>query len=237
MILDMIQGCRHLRRLTDRWTLSKNSTTWLKDSRVWRKAGLYWENFDYNYIHPGSIFIPCHGMTPDGLRAQYLIPNLSWSAIAYPSNCPFRSGHVITQSRKISANSPLAERKQTADREPLCRIFLEKPSFFQTDFFTKLGPQIILLPLPNFGVNRREAHQAKKLDFVDSESEDKGSKESPKNSPPQSPRENRLPSMGDQPQEHKIGELCTPDIIDLPILNLEEIWRPFKIKTSTIRMV
>jgi hypothetical protein len=44
--------------------------------------------------------------------------------------------------------------------------------------------------------------------------------------------------MGDQPpQEHKIGELCTPDIIDLPILNLEEIGRPFEIKTSTIRMV
>jgi hypothetical protein len=31
--------------------------------------------------------------------------------------------------------------------------------------------------------------------------------------------------------------LCTPDIIDLPILNLEEIGRPFEIKTSTIRMV
>jgi hypothetical protein len=83
---------------------------------------------------------------------------------------------------------------------------------------------------------RREAHQAKKLDFVDSESEDKGSQESPKNSPPQSPRENRLPPMGDQPPlERKIGELCTPDIIDLPILNLEEIGRPFEIKTSTIR--
>jgi hypothetical protein len=59
-----------------------------------------------------------------------------------------------------------------------------------------------------------EAHQAKKLDFVDSESKDKGSKESSKNSPPQSPRENRPPPMGDQPpQERKIGELCTPDII------------------------
>jgi hypothetical protein len=44
--------------------------------------------------------------------------------------------------------------------------------------------------------------------------------------------------MGDQPpQERKIGELCTLDIIDLPILNLEEIGRPFEIKTSTIRMV
>jgi hypothetical protein len=83
-----------------------------------------------------------------------------------------------------------------------------------------------------------KAHQAKKLDFVDSKSEDQGSKESPKHSPPQSPRENRLPPMGEQPpQERKIGELCTSDIIDLPILNLEEIGRLFKIKTSTIRMV
>jgi hypothetical protein len=43
--------------------------------------------------------------------------------------------------------------------------------------------------------------------------------------------------MGDQPQERKIGGLCTPDIIYLPILNLEEIGGPFGIKTSTIRMV
>jgi hypothetical protein len=56
---------------------------------------------------------------------------------------------------------------------------------------------------------RREAHQAKKLDFVDSKSEDEGLLESPKNSPPQNPRENRLPPMGEQPpRERKIGELC-----------------------------
>jgi hypothetical protein len=44
--------------------------------------------------------------------------------------------------------------------------------------------------------------------------------------------------MGEQPQpECKIRELCTPDIIYLPILNLMEIGRPFEIKTSTIHMV
>jgi hypothetical protein len=44
--------------------------------------------------------------------------------------------------------------------------------------------------------------------------------------------------MGEQPQpECKIGELCTPDIVDLPILKLVEIGRPFDIKTSTICMV
>jgi hypothetical protein len=87
-----------------------------------------------------------------------------------------------------------------------------------------------------YKLRRREA-QAKKLDFVDSKAEDEGSLESPKESPPRSPRENRLPPMGEQLQERKMGELCTPDIVDLPILNLAEIGRPFKIKTSTIRMV
>jgi hypothetical protein len=43
--------------------------------------------------------------------------------------------------------------------------------------------------------------------------------------------------MGEQLQEGKIGELCTPHIIVLPILNLADIERPFEIKTSTIRMV
>jgi hypothetical protein len=47
----------------------------------------------------------------------------------------------------------------------------------------------------------------KKLDFVDSKSEDEGSSESLKKSPPRSPRENRLPLVGEQPQEHKIGKL------------------------------
>jgi hypothetical protein len=42
---------------------------------------------------------------------------------AYPSIRPFRSGHVTTRSRKINANSPFAERKQTADRKLLYRIF------------------------------------------------------------------------------------------------------------------
>jgi hypothetical protein len=85
-----------------------------------------------------------------------------------------------------------------------------------------------------YKLRRCEAQQAKKLDFVDSKLEEEGSLESPKNSPPQSPQENRLPPMGEQPQECKIGELCTPDIIDLPILNITKIGRPFEIKTSTI---
>jgi hypothetical protein len=54
-------------------------------------------------------------------------------------------------------------------------------------------------PKKLYRLRRREAHQDKKLDFVDSKAEDEGSLESPKESPPQSPRENRLPPMGEQP--------------------------------------
>jgi hypothetical protein len=33
-----------------------------------------------------------------------------------------------------------------------------------------------------------------------------------------------------------VQELCTPDIVDLPIINLQDAGRPFKIKVYTIRM-
>jgi hypothetical protein len=58
------------------------------------------------------------------------------------------------QSREISANSPFAKRKQTADRKFFCRILLKKPSFSGQGFFTKMGPQIRLPPVPNSGVNK-----------------------------------------------------------------------------------
>jgi hypothetical protein len=46
-----------------------------------------------------------------------LIPNLSLNAITYPSIRPFRSGHVTTQSRKISATFflPNGRKLPTAD--------------------------------------------------------------------------------------------------------------------------
>jgi hypothetical protein len=46
-----------------------------------------------------------------------------------------------------------------------------------------------------YRLRRREAQQDKKLDFVNSKSEDEGSFESLNNSPPQGPRKNRLPPM------------------------------------------
>jgi hypothetical protein len=42
--------------------------------------------------------------------------------------------------------------------------------------------------------------------------------------------------MGEQPQPECKIELCTPDIVDVPIINLQDAGRPFKIKVSTIHM-
>jgi hypothetical protein len=82
------------------------------------------------------------------IQGSYLYPVVAWlledyaynicylihrpNANAYPSIRPFRSGHVTTQSRETSADSPFAERKQTADREPSAKSF--KETFLQTDF-------------------------------------------------------------------------------------------------------
>jgi hypothetical protein len=43
--------------------------------------------------------------------------------------------------------------------------------------------------------------------------------------------------MGEQSQSERKIELCTLDVIDLPIINLQDAGRPFKINVSTIRMM
>jgi hypothetical protein len=43
--------------------------------------------------------------------------------------------------------------------------------------------------------------------------------------------------MEEQPQPERKIELCTPDIVDRPIINLQDVGRPFKIKVTTIHMV
>jgi hypothetical protein len=79
-------------------------------------------------------------------------------------------------------------------------------------------------------MQRRRATQAKGLETLDSNVEVEGPSKSPRESPPPSPKEDQH-----QPPERKI-KLCTPDIVDLPIINLQDTGRPFKIKVSTIRM-
>jgi hypothetical protein len=83
---------------------------------------------------------------------------------------------------------------------------------------------------------RRRATQAKGLQALDQKVE--GPSESPRESPPPSSKEDQPqpPPIGEQPQPEREIELCTLDIIDLPIINLQDAGRPFKIKVSTIRM-
>jgi hypothetical protein len=145
MILDMIQGCWYLRRSTDRWLLSKNSTTRLKDSNFGTGPVLLCRCSIHITNIKGLYLYPCANTTPSRLRVQHLIPQLMLRR-----QCPSRTrhqfvpslypGHVITHSRKLtfkSANSPFAEWWLIADRKHLYRILWG-------DFFLSNG-----ISLPN----------------------------------------------------------------------------------------
>jgi hypothetical protein len=86
---------------------------------------------------------------------------------------------------------------------------------------------------------RRLATQAKGLETLDPKAEVEKPSESPRESPPPSPKEDQPqpPPMGEQSQPERKIELCTPDVVDLPIINLQDTGRPFKIKVTTIHMV
>jgi hypothetical protein len=114
MILDMIQGCRYLRRSTDRWLLSKNSTTRLKDSKVCTGSVLLCRCSIPITDIKGLYLYPCPNMAPGRLRVQHLLPKL-----LSRHQCPSRTrhqfvpslypSHVITYSRKL----PFFKRKQS----------------------------------------------------------------------------------------------------------------------------
>jgi hypothetical protein len=89
---------------------------------------------------------------------------------------------------------------------------------------------------PKLYRQRRRATQVKGLETLDPKVE--GPSKSPRESPPLSPKEDQpqSPPMGEQPQPERKIELCTTDIVDLPIINLQDTGRPFNIKVSTIRM-
>jgi hypothetical protein len=86
---------------------------------------------------------------------------------------------------------------------------------------------------------KRHATQAKGLETLDPKAKVEGPSKSPRESPPPSPKEDQpqVPPMGEQSQSERKIELCTLDVIDLPIINLQDAGRPFKINVSTIRMM
>jgi hypothetical protein len=101
-------------------------------------------------------------------------------------------------------------------------------------------PKLSFVDVPGkFYTQRRHATQAKGFETLDPKAEVEGPSESPRESPPPSPKEDQPqpPPMGELPQPKRKIELCTSDIIDLPVINLQDAGRPFKIKATTIRMV
>jgi hypothetical protein len=76
------------------------------------------------------------------------------------------------------------------------------------------------------------------LETLDQKVEVEGPSKSPRESPPPSPKEDQPqpPPVGEQSHPEREIELCAPDIVDLPIINLQDTGRPFKIMVSTIRM-
>jgi hypothetical protein len=118
MILDMIQGCRYIRRSTDRWLLSKNSTTRLKGLKV-GTGPVSCEIVRSSITNIKSSYLyPCPNMTPNRLRVQHLLPKT-----ASRRRCPSRTrhqfvpslypGHVITYSRILLLPSA---------KQPFCRM-------------------------------------------------------------------------------------------------------------------
>jgi hypothetical protein len=88
MILDMIQGCRYLRRSTDQWLLSKNSMTRLEGLKSWHGAGLLW-NCSIPITNTKGLYLyPDFNTTPSWLRLQHLLPKINTMA-----SCPSRTRH------------------------------------------------------------------------------------------------------------------------------------------------
>jgi hypothetical protein len=105
MILDMIQGCRHLRRSTDRCLLSKNSTTWLEGLESWHGADLLW-NCSIPITNTKGLYLYPRLLVDHDYNIYYLklIPwrhvRLVSIIISSPSLYPI---HVTTHSRMLSA--------------------------------------------------------------------------------------------------------------------------------------
>jgi hypothetical protein len=110
--------------------------------------------FDYNYIHPGFIFRPCPNMTPDGLRAQYLIPNLMPKCECLSIHSPLPSARATSARDPANpAQTVLLPNGNTLPTAGTSTESFEEIFPCRTGFVTKLDPQISLFSVPIFGVN------------------------------------------------------------------------------------
>jgi hypothetical protein len=104
MILDMIQGCRYLRRSTDRWLLSKNLTTRLKDSMFGTGPVLLWRCSIPITDIKGLYLYLCPNMTPGRLRVEHLI-----SKLMLRHQCPSCTCHQFIPSLYWATSSRILE--------------------------------------------------------------------------------------------------------------------------------
>jgi hypothetical protein len=85
----MIQGCRYLRRSTDRWLISKNLTTRLEGLESWHGAGLLWNCSIPITNTKGSYLYPRSNTTLNRPRIQHLLPKINTLApmfVSHPSS-------------------------------------------------------------------------------------------------------------------------------------------------------
>jgi hypothetical protein len=76
MILDMIQGCRYLRRSTDRLIPLEELDDSTKGLEGWHRAGLLW-NCSIPITNTKGLYLyPCPNTTPSRPRIQHLLPKL-----------------------------------------------------------------------------------------------------------------------------------------------------------------
>jgi hypothetical protein len=110
MILDMIHGCWYLGMSTDRWLLSKNSTTRIEGLESWHGVSWLW-NCSIPITNTKGLFLyPDSNTTPSRPRLQYLLPKSTpWHHVhlvsiinSSPSLYPI---HVIMHSRMLPLSS------------------------------------------------------------------------------------------------------------------------------------
>jgi hypothetical protein len=174
MILDMIQGCRYLRRSTDRWLLSKNSMSRLEGLESWHGAGLLWNCSIHITNIKGLYLYPVANTTPIWPRLQHLLSKINTVA-----SCPSRTRHqfisffIFNPRHHAFPNafrfylwkSPSAEQRRTPDHRHLYRMLWEKLS---VEWYSsvKFGPHVSLFPVPIFGVNICPFNYRIKGDFI-----------------------------------------------------------------------
>jgi hypothetical protein len=156
----MIQGCWYLRRSTDRWLLSKNSTTRLEGLKSLHGAGLLWNclipvtNTKSLYLYPGSNTTPSRPRLPHVLsKINTMASCLSRTRHQFISFFIFNPRHHAFPNafRFHPRKSPSTERWRTPDRIRLNRILWEKPSV-EWYSFAKFCPHVSLFPVQIFGV-------------------------------------------------------------------------------------